>query len=76
MLGSDKTLFFKTSHILSKSDFRELNKEFPELVTEDGQGWFYRHVRGVADYILNNPDKTSISAHENAVSIKNGFDGE
>ena len=40
------------------------------------QGWFYRHVHGVADYILNNPDKTSKSAHENAVSIKNGFDRE
>lgn len=59
-----------------KSDFRELHKEFPELVTEDGQGWFYRHVHGVADYILNNPDKTSESAFENAVSIKNGFDRE
>ena len=59
-----------------KSDFRELHKEFPELVTKDGQGWFYRHVHGVADYILNNPDKTSKSAHENAVSIKNGFDRE
>lgn len=59
-----------------KSDFRELNKEFPELVTEDGQGWFYRHVHGVADYILNNPDKTSKFAYKNAVSIKNGFDHE
>ena len=59
-----------------RTDFRELNCEFPELVTEDGQGWFYRHVRGVADYILNNPDKTSKSAYENAVSIKNGFDRE
>lgn len=59
-----------------KSDFRELHGEFPELVTKDGQGWFYRHVHGVADYILNNPDKTSKSAYENAVSIKNGFDRE
>ena len=40
------------------------------------QGWFYRHVHGAADYILNNSDKTSKSAHENAVSIKNGFDRE
>ena len=59
-----------------KSDFRELHKEFPELVTKDGQGWFYRHVHGVADYILNNPDKTSKSAYEYAVSIKNGVDRE
>ena len=59
-----------------KSDFRELHGEFPELVTEDGQGWFYRHVHGVADYILSNPDKTSKSAYRNALSIKNGFDRE
>lgn len=59
-----------------RTDFRELNCEFPGLVTKDGQGWFYRHVHGVADYILNNPDKTSKSAYENAVSIKNGFDRE
>ena len=38
-----------------RSDFRELHSEFPELVTEDGQGWFYRHVHGIADYILSNP---------------------
>ena len=59
-----------------KSDFRELHSEFPELVTEDGQGWFYRHVHRVADYILNNPNKTSKAAYQNAVSIKNGFDRE
>ncbi len=59
-----------------KSDFHQLHGEFPELVTEDGKGWFYRHVHGVADYILSNPNKTSKSAYRNAVSIKNGFDRE
>lgn len=57
-----------------KSDFRELHKEFPELVTEDGQGWFYRHVHGIADYILSNPNKTSKGAYDNAIAIKSGFD--
>ena len=57
-----------------KSDFRELHGEFPELVTEDGQGWFYRHVHGIADYILSNPNKTSKSAYDNAIAIKSGFD--
>lgn len=59
-----------------KSDFRELHDEFPELVTADGQGWFYRHVHGVADYILSNPNKTSKAAYQNAVSIQNCFDKE
>ena len=57
-----------------KSDFRELHEEFPELVTEDGQGWFYRHVHGIADYILSNPNKTSKGAYDNALAIKSGFD--
>ena len=57
-----------------KSDFRELHSEFPELVTEDGQGWFYRHVHGIADYILSNPNKTSKGAYDNAIVIKSGFD--
>lgn len=57
-----------------KSDFRELHKEFPELITEDGQGWFYRHVHGIADYILSNPNKTSKGAYDNAIAIKRGFD--
>ena len=57
-----------------KSDFRELHEEFPELVTEDGQGWFYRHVHGIVDYILSNPNKTSKGAYDNALAIKSGFD--
>ena len=57
-----------------KSDFRELHKEFPELVTDDGEGWFYRHVHGIADYILNNPNKTGKGAYDNALAIKSGFD--
>lgn len=57
-----------------KSDFRELHSEFPELVTEDGEGWFYRHVHGIADYILSNPNKTSKGAYDNAIAIESGFD--
>lgn len=57
-----------------KSNFRELHEEFPELVTDDGRGWFYRHVHGVADYILSNPNKTSKGAYDNALAIESGFD--
>ena len=59
-----------------KSDFRELHSEFPELVTEDGRGWFYRHVHGIADYILSNPNKTSKGAYDNAIAIESGFDNK
>ena len=39
----------------SKSDFRELHEAFPELVDENGGGWFHRHVHHVAEFVLQNP---------------------
>ena len=39
----------------SKSDFRELHTVFPELVDENGGGWFCRHVHRVAEFVLQNP---------------------
>ena len=35
----------------SKTDFRDLHDAFPELVDENGAGWFYRHAHGVADCV-------------------------
>ena len=40
----------------SRTDFRALHETFPELVDENGAGWFYRHVHGVADFVLAYPD--------------------
>ena len=31
------------------TDFSEYHEEFPELVTENGAGWYYRHVHALAD---------------------------
>ena len=57
-----------------QSDFRDLHTEFPELVNSDGAGWFYRHVYGITDFILSNPEKVSKTAIGNTDKIRHGWD--
>ena len=57
-----------------RTDFRELHGEFPDLVDEDGGGWFWRHVHRVADFVEADPDKVSKSAQENGQKLRKGFD--
>lgn len=47
-----------------KTDFRELHDAFPELVDKNGCGWYIRHLRGIADFINANRDKTGKSTHK------------
>lgn len=58
----------------SKSDFRELHTVFPELVDENGGGWFYRHVHRVAEFVLQNPGTVRKGYAEQAKVIQDKFD--
>lgn len=57
-----------------KSDFRELHGEFPELLDEDGMGWFCRHVHNITQFMKNNPDTVSKTAYGKADIIDKEFD--
>lgn len=57
-----------------KSDFRDLHGEFPELVDENGAGWFCRHVHGIAKFLHDNPTKVSKTAHDKADILATNFD--
>ena len=57
-----------------KTDFRDLHQEFPDLVDEDGTGWFCRHVHAVAQFIQENPGKVRKTALEKAEIIEKKFD--
>lgn len=57
-----------------KTDFRELHGDFPELVDENGAGWFYRHVHSVARFVLENPDAVRKGYTEYAEAIERKFD--
>ena len=54
-------------------DFRELSADFPELVDEDGKGWFYRHIKSVIRFVKANPDKVSKSAFKKCENLSAGF---
>ena len=53
-----------------KTDFRELHDAFPELVDENGCGWYIRHLRGIADFINANRDKVGKSTHKLADNME------
>ena len=57
-----------------RTDFRGLHGEFPELVDENGGGWFWRHVHRVADFVVDNPELVPSAALDKAQKIKKGFD--
>ena len=46
-----------------KISFPEYHEVFPELVNEDGAGWYYRHVHAVADFISSNRTKVNKHIH-------------
>ena len=46
-----------------KVSFPEYHEEFPELVNEDGAGWYYRHVHSVAQFIAENRSKVNKHIH-------------
>lgn len=54
-------------------DFRELSADFPELVDENGKGWFYRHIKSVIRFVKANPDKVSKSACKKCENLSAGF---
>lgn len=58
----------------SKTDFRELHEEFPELVDRNGRGWFCRHVHGAAKFVLDHPDAVRKGYTEYAEAIRSKFD--
>lgn len=54
--------------------FAELHSEFPELVNEDGAGWFYTHVHNVIEVVLDNTDTVYPTSVQSAIVLTKGFD--
>ena len=53
-----------------RTDFRELQGAFPELVDADGCGWYIRHLHDIANFIDINRDKVSKATHKLADNIE------
>ena len=54
-------------------DFRELSADYPELVNETGEGWYYRHIRAIIKFVRRNPDLVDKRAQERCKNISKGF---
>ncbi len=53
-----------------RTDFRELHGAFPELVDENGCGWYIRHLHSIANFIHSNRDKVGKSTHKIADNME------
>ena len=56
-------------------DFRELSADYPELVDQDGKGWYYRHIKNVIRFVKANPDKVSKSAYKKCENLSDRLYG-
>ena len=53
--------------------FEELHDEFPELVDENGKGWYYRHVKALLKFIDDNPELVTKALSDKQPGISTGF---
>ena len=53
--------------------FSDLHAEFPELVNEEGEGWYFTHVHNVAAAVLDNAGNNTNSMASNALTIVKKF---
>ena len=58
----------------ANTNFKKLHLEFPELVDEEGRGWFYRHVHNICDFVRNHPDSASKTTASKCEILRKGFD--
>ena len=57
-----------------RTDFREYHCEFPELVSENGEGWFYRHFHNAMKFVISNPEKFTAKEIEKYTLMDKNFD--
>ncbi len=54
-------------------NFGHLASEFPELVNDKGEGWYYRHICGIIRFVKDNPNAVSVKAKATVEGIAKGF---
>ena len=57
----------------SDVNFAHLSDDFPELVSEKGEGWFCSHIKGITKFAKKNSALMSVKAMETISAISKGF---
>lgn len=60
----------------ANTNFSELHTEFSDLVDKEGNGWFYRHVHNICDFVKNKPNSVSKTTVSKCNLLRKGFDKE
>lgn len=60
----------------SAVNFGHLSGDFPELVTSNGDGWLYRHIKNIVKFARRNPDLISKTTTETVNALSKGFTRE
>ena len=60
----------------ANTNFKDLHPKYPELVDEEGRGWFYRHVHNICDFVKSNSDSVSKTTVSKSDLLRKGFDKE
>lgn len=60
----------------ANTNFSNLHTEFPDLVDEDGRGWFYRNVHNICVFVKNNTGSVSKTTASKCELLRKGFDKE
>lgn len=56
--------------------FPELHEEFPDLVDEEGNGWYIRHIRSISAFAQQNPKKVKTGVHKYLVEKLPDFEAK
>ena len=62
-----------------RSCFADLHNEFPELVNEDGAGWYFTHIHNIIEAVLENTENNTQSMadtrryHQTNAGTESGF---
>ena len=57
----------------SDVNFAHLSSEFPELVSETGEGWFCSHIKGITKFARKNTSLISANSMKTISAISKGF---
>ena len=58
------------------TNFSDLSLDFPELVNDRGEGWYFRHVQNIIKFVKKNPDSVSEKAKTTVALVSKGFKKE
>lgn len=65
-----------TDDYKAQTNFSFLHTTFPELVSEDGTGWYIQHIHNICKFVKANQSLMSVTTIDKCRLLEKGFDKE